>query len=590
MTMIGHSRNYTTLTDVTRRRADGRNSPQICCTMKAYVACIDRAPLDGQSMDIQTTPFDHQRPGTSGLRKKVSTFQKPHYLENFIQSVFDSVEDCRGKTLVLGGDGRFYNRQAAQTILRMAAANGLGRVLIGRGGLLSTPAVSCLIRKYRALGGIVLTASHNPGGQSGDFGVKFNGANGGPAPESVTETIYAQTRTIEHYSILAVSETDIDRVGKSKLGNMTVEVVDPVEDYAQLMERLFNFDRISGLLSSGRFAMRFDAMNAVTGPYAKDILETGLGAPSGTVVNGDPLPDFGGRSPDPNLVHARDLVTAMNGPDAPDFGAASDGDGDRNMILGRDFFVTPSDSLALLAANAHLVPGYADGLTGVARSMPTSRAVDRVAAELGIACYETPTGWKYFGNLLDDGRVTICGEESFGTGSNHLREKDGLWAVLFWLNILAVRNQPVEGLVRAHWRKYGRHYYSRHDYEGLDRPVADRLMTTLRENLSHLKGRRFGSLEISLCDDFAYVDPVDQSLAAHQGIRIVFSDEARIIYRLSGTGTEGATLRVYLERFEPDPSRQCSPTRDTLADLAAIAEKIGRTQEKTGRSTPSLVT
>ena len=541
-------------------------------------------------MDILTTPFAHQRPGTSGLRKKVSTFQQPHYLENFIQSVFDSLEDCRGKTLVLGGDGRFFNRQAAQTILRMAAANGLGRVLVGRGGLLSTPAASCLIRKYQALGGIVLSASHNPGGPSGDFGVKFNVANGGPAPESVTEAIYARTRTIERYRIRAGSEADIDRVGTSKLGGMTVEVVDPVEDYARLMERLFAFDRISELLSSGRFTMRFDAMNAITGPYAKEILEIRLGAPAGTVVNGGPLPDFGGHHPDPNLVHARDLVTAMNGPDAPDFGAASDGDGDRNMILGRGLFVTPSDSLALLAANARLVPGYADGLVGVARSMPTSRAVDRVAAELGVACYETPTGWKYFGNLLDDGRVTICGEESFGTGSNHLREKDGLWAVLFWLNILAAHNQSVEGLVRAHWRNFGRHYYTRHDYEDLDHPMADRLMSALRENLSHLKDRRFDSLQISLCDDFAYVDPVDQSLAEQQGIRIVFSDQARIIYRLSGTGTQGATLRVYLERFEQDPSRQGLPTQDALAHLAAIAEKIGRVQQTTGRSSPSLVT
>ena len=408
-------------------------------------------------MNIETTPFDDQRPGTSGLRKKVSVFQKPHYLENFVQSIFDSVEGRQGKTLILGGDGRFHNHEAIQIILRMAAANGFGRMLVGCRGLLSTPAVSCIIRKYGAVGGIVLSASHNPGGPDGDFGVKFNVSNGGPAPESITETIYAQSRKIERYRILVDGDVDLDRVGRSKLGNMAVEVVDPVEDYAQLMESLFDFDRISELLSSGSFAMRFDGMHAVTGPYATEIFERRLGAPAGTVVNGEPLPDFGGHHPDPNLVHARDLVNTMNGPDAADFGAASDGDGDRNMILGRGFFVTPSDSLAVLAANAQLVPGYADGLAGVARSMPTSRAVDRVATDLGIPCYETPTGWKYFGNLLDSGRISLCGEESFGTGSKHIREKDGVWAVLFWLNILAVRGQSVEALVRAHWRKYGRH-------------------------------------------------------------------------------------------------------------------------------------
>ena len=541
-------------------------------------------------MNIETTPFDDQRPGTSGLRKKVSVFQKPHYLENFVQSIFDSVEGRQGKTLILGGDGRFHNHEAIQIILRMAAANGFGRMLVGCSGLLSTPAVSCIIRKYGAVGGIVLSASHNPGGPDGDFGVKFNVSNGGPAPESITETIYAQSRKIERYRILVDGDVDIDRVGRSKLGNMAVEVVDPVEDYAQLMESLFDFDRISELLSSGSFAMRFDGMHAVTGPYATEIFERRLGAPAGTVVNGEPLPDFGGHHPDPNLVHARDLVNTMNGPDAADFGAASDGDGDRNMILGRGFFVTPSDSLAVLAANAQLVPGYADGLAGVARSMPTSRAVDRVATDLGIPCYETPTGWKYFGNLLDSGRISLCGEESFGTGSKHIREKDGVWAVLFWLNILAVRGQSVEALVRAHWRKYGRHYYSRHDYEGLDRSVADSLIAELRRTLPRLKGRRFGSLAASLCDDFAYIDPVDQGRAEHQGIRVVFSDDARIICRLSGTGTEGATLRLYLERFERDPSNHDMAVQNALANVATIARKIMRIEETTGRSNPSLVT
>lgn len=541
-------------------------------------------------MNIETTPFDDQRPGTSGLRKKVSVFQKPHYLENFVQSIFDSVEGRQGKTLILGGDGRFHNHEAIQIILRMAAANGFGRMLVGCSGLLSTPAVSCIIRKYGAVGGIVLSASHNPGGPDGDFGVKFNVSNGGPAPESITETIYAQSRKIERYRILVDGDVDLDRVGRSKLGNMAVEVVDPVEDYAQLMESLFDFDRISELLSSGSFAMRFDGMHAVTGPYATEIFERRLGAPAGTVVNGEPLPDFGGHHPDPNLVHARDLVNTMNGPDAADFGAASDGDGDRNMILGRGFFVTPSDSLAVLAANAQLVPGYADGLAGVARSMPTSRAVDRVATDLGIPCYETPTGWKYFGNLLDSGRISLCGEESFGTGSKHIREKDGVWAVLFWLNILAVRGQSVEALVRAHWRKYGRHYYSRHDYEGLDRSVADSLIAELRRTLPRLKGRRFGSLAASLCDDFAYIDPVDQGRAEHQGIRVVFSDDARIICRLSGTGTEGATLRLYLERFERDPSNHDMAVQNALANVATIARKIMRIEETTGRSNPSLVT
>ncbi|MDX3966856.1 MAG: alpha-D-glucose phosphate-specific phosphoglucomutase [Bradyrhizobium sp.] len=548
------------------------------------------APRDEPGVEIKTIPFDDQRPGTSGLRKQVSVFQRPHYLENFVQSIFDSVEGRQGSTLVLGGDGRFHNREAVQTILRMAAANGFGRVLVGRGGLLSTPAVSCIIRKHGAAGGIVLSASHNPGGPKGDFGVKFNVTNGGPAPENVTEAVYALSRKIARYRILPGGDVNIDRLGRSKLGTMTVEVIDPVADFTRLMESLFDFDRISELLSSGRFAMRFDAMYAVTGPYATEIFERRLGAPAGTVVNGDPLPDFGGFAPDPNLVHARELVSAMNGPDAPDFGAASDGDGDRNMLLGPGFFVTPSDSLAALAANAHIAPGYANGLVGVARSMPTSRAVDQVAADLGISCYETPTGWKYFGNLLDGGLASLCGEESFGTGSDHLREKDGVWAVLFWLNILAARQQSVEATMREHWRRYGRHYYSRHDYEDLDGSVADRLMTGLRRELPLLKGRRFGLLEVSLCDDFAYVDPVDQSLAEHQGIRVVFSDDARIVYRLSGTGTDGATLRVYLERFERGPSRHDMAVQDALDDLTAVARQIARIEGTAGRHTPSVIT
>ncbi len=539
---------------------------------------------------IQASPFKDQQPGTSGLRKKVRVFQQPNYLETFVQSIFDSLERREGETLVLGGDGRFHNRVAVQTILKMAAGNGFERVMVGRGGILSTPAASCVIRKHGACGGIILSASHNPGGSDGDFGVKFNASNGGPAPETVTEAIYALSQRINRYRIMDAADVDIDTIGRSALGAMTVEVIDPVQDYAELMESLFDFDRISQLLSSGRFRMRFDAMNAVTGPYAHELFERRLGAPDGTVVNGEPMPDFGGLHPDPNLVYAHDLVQTMNGPDAPDLGAASDGDGDRGMILGANFFVSPGDSLAVLAANASLAPGYAKGLKGVARSMPTSRAVDRVAAALGVACYETPTGWKYFGNLLDDGRITLCGEESFGAGSDHLREKDGLWVVLFWLNILAVRGQDVQQLVTAHWRRFGRHYYARHDYEGLDVAAAKDLMASLRLRLPRLKETTLGALRVSQCDDFAYTDPVDHTTAEDQGIRIVFSQDARIVYRLSGTGTDGATLRLYLERFEPDPARHALAAKDALADLAALAVKIAEVEGRTGRARPSVIT
>ena len=530
---------------------------------------------------ISTRPFEDQRPGTSGLRKKVSEFQVPHYLENFVQSIFNSLEEFRGATLVVGGDGRFHNREAIQTILKIAAANGVGRVLLGCGGILSTPAVSCLIRKYSAFGGIILSASHNPGGPEGDFGVKYSISNGGPAPESVTEGIYAQSRNIRSYRIFDAVDVDIDQLGCMHLDGMAIEVINPVTDYAGLMEKLFDFDAISELFASGSFRMRYDAMHAVTGPYAHEILERQLGAPAGTVVNGEPLLDFGGKPPDPNLVYAHDLVAAMTGCEAPDFGAASDGDGDRNMILGRCFFVTPSDSLAVLAANARFVSGYSKGLSGVARSMPTSRAVDCVAAHLRIPHYETPTGWKYFGNLLNAGKITLCGEESFGTGSDHVREKDGLWAV---------RRLSVEQLTRAHWREYGRHYYSRHDYEGLDKEVAERVIADLQESIAALKGQRIGTHEVTLSDDFSYLDPVDRSLAEHQGLRIVCSDKARIVYRLSGTGTEGATLRIYLERYERDPSRQDLDCQAALADLAAAARQIARIEKKTGRRRPSLIT
>jgi phosphoglucomutase len=541
-------------------------------------------------LTVATTPYEGQRPGTSGLRKKVPVFQQPHYLENFIQSVFNAVEGYQGSTLVVGGDGRYLNRHAAQLIVKMAAANGFGRVLVGRGGILSTPAASCVIRKHRAFGGFVLSASHNPGGPHEDFGIKYNATNGGPAPEKITEAVFARSREIREFKILEADDVDLDRLGQSRLGDTVLEVIDPVADYAALMEQLFDFDALSDLFRSG-FRMRYDAMHAVTGPYAAEILERRLGAPAGTVVNGLPKEDFGGGHPDPNLVHAHDLVDHLDRPDGPDFGAASDGDGDRNMIVGRRFFVTPSDSLAVLAANATLVPAYRDGIAGVARSMPTSGAADRVAKDLGIGFYETPTGWKFFGNLLDAGRVTFCGEESFGTGSDHVREKDGLWAALMWLSILASRrDSSVEDIVRDHWRRFGRNYYSRHDYEGVASAAADDLMANLRSRLGALAGTSLGGRTVKTADDFAYTDPIDGSTAAKQGIRVLFEDGSRIIYRLSGTGTEGATLRVYLERYEPDVSRHTIPTQEALADLIATSRALGEIEKRTGMALPTVIT
>jgi phosphoglucomutase len=544
-------------------------------------------------MEIQTVSthaFTDQKPGTSGLRKQVPVFQQPHYLENFIQSIFDSLEGYQGETLVVGGDGRFYNRQAIQIILKMAAANGFGKVLVGQAGILSTPAVSCIIRKYGAFGGIVLSASHNPGGPDGDFGVKYNIGNGGPAPEKVTDAIFTHSKTITDYKILNASDIDLDRIATTQLGAMTVQVIDSVNDYAALMESLFDFAQIRQLLTSGRFRICIDSMHAVTGPYAKAIFEGRLGAPVGTVMNGEPLEDFGGGHPDPNLVYAHDLVERLFGPDAPDFGAASDGDGDRNMILGRNFFVTPSDSLAVLAANATLVPGYRNGLAGVARSMPTSQAADRVAEKLGIDCYETPTGWKFFGNLLDAGKATLCGEESFGTGSNHVREKDGLWAVLFWLNILAVRQQSVEAIVRQHWQTYGRNYYSRHDYEGVDSDRANQLMAHLQALVPTLAGQSLGAYQVAYADDFSYTDAIDGSISQKQGIRIGFTDGSRMVFRLSGTGTQGATLRLYLESYEPDSSRHDQDTQTALAPLIELAEQVAQIRERTGFDRPTVIT
>ncbi|QBE64689.1 alpha-D-glucose phosphate-specific phosphoglucomutase [Pseudoduganella lutea] len=538
---------------------------------------------------IQTTPVAGQRPGTSGLRKKVGVFQQAHYLENFVQSVFDTLGDLTGKTLVLGGDGRFHNRVAIQTILKMAAANGLARVLVGRGGILSTPAVSCVIRKHEAMGGIVLSASHNPGGPDGDFGIKYNIGNGGPAPEAVTEGIYQRTTTINTYRISDAPDLDIDHGGRSYLEQMQVEVIDPVDDYAQLMEQLFDFEAIRNLFASG-FRMRFDAMHAVAGPYARAIIEGRLGAPEGTVINAVPSEDFGGGHPDPNPVNAAELIELMARDDAPDFGAASDGDADRNMIVGRKFDVTPSDSLAILAANAQVAPGYRAGIAGIARSMPTSRAADRVAEALGVPCYETPTGWKYFGTLLDAGLATLCGEESYGTGSNHVREKDGVWAVLFWLNLLAVKGQSVQQIVEEHWQRFGRNYYSRHDYEAIDAHAAKVLMDDLRVKLAALKGVEMNHYTVDYADDFEYTDPVDGSQATQQGIRIVMTDGSRIVYRLSGTGTEGATLRIYLERYEADPEQHHIPTQQALAALIAIADSVASVAYNTGRSNPTVIT
>lgn len=542
---------------------------------------------------IESHPFPDQNPGTSGLRKKVAVFQQENYAENFIQSIFDSIENYQGQLLILGGDGRFLNPQVIQKIIRIAAANGVGHIMIGQDGILSTPAVSHLIRKYRAFGGIILSASHNPGGKNGDFGIKFNIRNGGPAPEKITRAIFERSKVINSYKITDSANIDISELGttqlETELGVMQIDIIDPVRDYADLMENLFDFPAIRKLFSQG-FTMKFDAMNAVTGPYAIEIFEKRLRAGKDCVMNYHPLPDFGGGHPDPNPVYAKELFDLLMQADGPDFGAASDGDGDRNLILGREIFIAPSDSLAMLAANAHLAPAYHGGIKGIARSMPTSCAADRVAEKLGINMYETPTGWKFFGNLLDEDLATICGEESAGTSSDHVREKDGLWAVLLWLNILAARTQSVKDIAEEHWQIFGRNYYSRHDYEGVSTEIADEIMSKLRQKLNSLSGQSFGELKVQSADDFAYHDPVDQSISEHQGLRILFTNGSRIVFRLSGTGTSGATIRLYLERYEADKSLLDLETQQALTELIQIAEDVSELKRISGRSAPSIIT
>jgi phosphoglucomutase len=538
---------------------------------------------------IKTTPIDGQMPGTSGLRKKTRVFMEPRYLENFIQATFDAIGGGTGKTFIVGGDGRFFNKDAIQTIIKMAAGNGAAGVIVGQNGILSTPAASHLIRLNKADGGFILSASHNPGGIDEDFGVKFNAQNGGPAPEGLTSKIFDATTSIDHYKTVDVDDIDLSTIGTTHHGDMQIHVVDAVTEYQALMETLFDFAAIRALFAGG-VTMRFDAMHAVTGPYATAILEQTLGAAAGTVVNGIPLEDFGKGHPDPNPIWAKDLMDLMMSDASPDIGAASDGDGDRNMIVGRGAYVTPSDSLAILAANAHLAPAYADGLAGIARSMPTSAASDRVAEKLGIGSYETPTGWKFFGNLLDAGKVTICGEESAGTGSSHVREKDGLWAVLLWLNILAVRKQSVADIVADHWNTFGRDYYSRYDFEAVETEKANKMMRDLRGQFGALVGQSHAGLTVTSADEFSYLDPVDGSISKNQGARIAFEGGGRAVFRLSGTGTQGATVRLYLEQYSGQGGDVSLDTQAALKNVRDAAFAISAMEATIGQIVPDVIT
>jgi phosphoglucomutase len=543
-----------------------------------------------QIQTVVTQPFSDQKPGTSGLRKKVRVFQQPHYLQNFVQSIFDILDVPADAILTVGGDGRFFNKEAIQVIIKMAAANGFAKVLVGQNGILSTPAASHIIRKYATFGGIILSASHNPGGPDDDFGIKYNSSNGGPATEKITDAIFANSKQISQYKIVAdLPEVDLSSIGITTLDGFEVEVIDAVSDYADLMQSMFDFAAIQRWLAAGH-SLKFDAMHAVTGPYAKEVFVNRLGAPVDSLMNCEVSENFGGGHPDPNLTYAEDLVKVAYGPQAPDFAAASDGDGDRNMILGNHFFVTPSDSLALIAANAKLIPAYAKGLSGVARSMPTSGAVDRVAAKLGIDCYETPTGWKFFGNLMDAGKVTLCGEESFGTGSDHVREKDGLWAVLCWMNLLAATGESVESLVRKHWQAYGRNVYSRHDYENVPTAPAQAVISHIKQQFASLPGQVFGSYTVKTVDDFSYTDPIDASVSTGQGLRILFVCGSRVVIRLSGTGTEGATIRVYLEAYTEDPAQQQLDAQEALAELITVSHQISQLPQLTGRQQPTVIT
>ncbi|MDB4844031.1 alpha-D-glucose phosphate-specific phosphoglucomutase [Hellea sp.] len=531
---------------------------------------------------IQTTYFDDQKPGTSGLRKKTKVFTKKNYLENYVQCLFNSIPELIGGTLVLGGDGRYFNKEAIQKIVGMASANGVSKVILGCDGLLSTPAVSCIIRKYKADAGIVLSASHNPGGIEGDFGIKLNGSNGGPVSEQITNKIYEQTKLIKNYKIVQDVHINLNILGLFDFMGMTIEIIDSVNDYANLMNSIFDFNAIKALFST-EFTFCFDAMNAVTGPYANEIFINRLGAPATSIINSTPKEDFGGLHPDPNHRNAGEIFSMMFDGDNVDFAACSDGDGDRSIVLGKKTFVSPSDSLALLTANATLIKKYKDGILGVARSVPTSKAVDLVAKKLNIKCYETPTGWKFFGNLIDNQLITFCGEESAGAGSNHIREKDGIWAVLMWLNIIAVTKLNIPQLINKHWKEFGRHYYSRHDYEEIEESKAIYIFRAIEEKLSTLRGFVFGDETVSSAEIFTYKDPVDKSISENQGIVIELEGSSRIVIRLSGTGTAGATLRIYFEKYVNPEENLYQDTQMVLSNLINIANEITQIKDLLGK-------